>query len=46
VIEERESTFVINGRAAIGVDEFGNVIVEAEYAPKPEFGRKERFSAH
>lgn len=45
VIEERESTFVINGRAAISVDEFGNVIVETEYASKHEFGREERLSA-
>jgi len=39
VVEERESTFAINGRAAISVDEFGNVIVKPIYAPVQESER-------
>jgi len=39
VIEERESTFVINGRAAIAVDVHGNVTVEPEYPPRIGSGR-------
>ena len=33
VIEERESTFVVNGRATIGVDKFSNVIVDRDMRP-------------
>jgi len=45
VIEERESIFVINSRAAVAVDQHGNVIVEPEYAPRRGSGRAEQVVA-
>jgi N-methylhydantoinase A len=45
VIEERESTFVINGRAAVTVDQHGNVIVEPEYALRIGSGRVDQVGA-
>ena len=45
VIEERESTFVINGRATVAVDQHGNVIVEPEYALRIGSGRVEQVVA-
>jgi N-methylhydantoinase A len=46
LIEERESTFVINGRAAIVVDQHGNVIVEPEYAASLGSGLMEQVGRH
>jgi hypothetical protein len=42
VIEDRESTFVINGRAAIMVDASGNLVVEPEYASRQDAEREEQ----